>query len=62
LNPVASLPSASRAVTFTAGVIDAPAVLVAGGTVNTSAVAAPGVMLKEMLEAFGRPDAAADNA
>src|SRR2546429_3606971 len=36
VNVVAVCPSASCAVTFTAGVIAAPAVVLLGGTVNTS--------------------------
>src|ERR1041385_4011650 len=44
VNPVAGFPCASRAVTCTAGVIGAPAGVVDGCTVNTSWLAAPGVM------------------
>src|SRR5712692_10505903 len=43
VNPVARLLFASWAVTWTAGVIAAPAVLFVGCTVNTSLVATPGV-------------------
>src|SRR6266851_5452433 len=43
VNPVAWLLFASWAVTWTAGVIAAPAVLFVGCTVNTSLVATPGV-------------------
>src|SRR5438034_273574 len=42
-------PRASWAVTCTAGVIAAPAVVLVGGTVNASCVAAPGVTLKAAL-------------
>src|SRR5256884_9904638 len=48
-NAVAVFPSASCAVTCTAGVIAAPAMVVVGGTVNASRVAAPGVTLKAAL-------------
>src|SRR5438270_291062 len=48
-NAVAEFPSASCAVTCTAGVIAAPAMVVVGGTVNASCVAAPGVTLKAAL-------------
>src|SRR5947208_512800 len=48
-NAVAVFPSASCAVTCTAGVIAAPAMVVVGGTVNASCVAAPGVTLKAAL-------------
>src|SRR2546426_546486 len=46
VNPVAVLPLASWAVTWTAGVIAAPATVLVGSTLKTSAVAAPAVMLK----------------
>src|SRR3989475_6402517 len=46
---VAVFPSASCAVTCTAGVIAAPAMVVVGGTVNASCVAAPAVTLKAAL-------------
>src|SRR5207245_231523 len=46
---VAVFPWASCAVTCTAGVIAAPAMVVLGGTVNASCVAAPGVTLKAAL-------------
>src|SRR5215831_3383138 len=55
LNPIAVLPKPSRAVTFTAGVIAAPASVVDGGTVNSSCVAAPGTMSNGALVAFVRP-------
>src|SRR2546430_10721004 len=48
-NAVAVFPWASCAVTCTAGVIAAPAMVVLGGTVNASCVAAPGVTLKAAL-------------
>src|SRR2546428_54520 len=60
-NPVAVLPSASRAVTWTAGVIAAPAVVLVGWTVNTSVVAAPGVTLNAVLTAPASPVALADS-
>src|SRR5216117_2972512 len=49
LNAVAVLPCASCAVTWTAGVIVAPATVVVGWTVKTSWLAAPGVTLKTVL-------------
>src|SRR5437667_10693630 len=49
VNPVAVLPPASWAVTSTAGVIAAPAVVVLGWTENTSCVAEPAVMLNAAL-------------
>src|SRR5437667_12710263 len=45
VNPVAVLPLASWAVTSTAGVIAAPAVVVLGCTENTSCVAVPAVKI-----------------
>ena len=45
----AVLPSASRAVTWTAGLIGMPAVLFAGCIVKMSCVAIPPVMLKALL-------------
>src|SRR5690348_1319526 len=59
VNWVAVLPSASCAVTCTGGVIAAPAVVLEGWTLNTSCVAAPGVMLNGVLVPVGRPVAAA---
>src|SRR5436309_2966203 len=53
------LPSASCAVTWTAGVIGAPAVVLDGCTVNTSCAAAPGVMSNSALVPVVRPVAAA---
>ena len=49
LNAVAVLPCASCAVTWTAGVIVAPATVGVGWTVKTSRLAAPGVTLKTLL-------------
>src|SRR2546422_876012 len=43
------LPRASSAVTCKAGVIDAPAAVLVGCTVNTSCVAVPGVMVNAAL-------------
>src|SRR5256885_16324777 len=45
VNPLAVLPLASWAVIWTAGVIAAPATVLVGWTLKTSAVAAPAVML-----------------
>src|SRR5438128_4625926 len=59
VNWVAVFPCASCAVTCTAGVIGAPAVVLDGWTVNTSCVAAPGVILNGVLVPVGRPVAAA---
>jgi hypothetical protein len=56
---VAVLPSASRAVTWTAGVNGAPATALAGWTVNASWVAAPGVTVNAALVAPVSPVAAA---
>src|SRR3989442_14864171 len=47
--PVATLPSASWAVTCTAGVIAAPAVALAGCTLKTSTLGAPAVTLNAAL-------------
>jgi len=49
VNPVAVLPLASWAVTWTAGVIAAPATVFVGWTLKRSAVAVPGVMLNAEL-------------
>src|SRR5207249_11427617 len=49
VNPVAVLPPASWAVTSTAGVIAAPAAVVLGSTLKTSAAAVAGVMLNAAL-------------
>src|SRR5438046_9070415 len=62
LNPVATLPKASSARTFTAGVICWPATVVLGCVPNTSWVAAPGVILKPLLVAGVRPAAVAGSA
>ena len=58
VNPLAVFPWASRTVTWTAGVIVAPAVVLLGGTVKTSWAAGPGVMSKVVLVAPARPVAA----
>src|SRR5262245_29217519 len=59
VNPVATLPRTSFAVTCTAGVIWAPAVVVPGCTVNTSWVAPPAVTSNATLVAPVSADAAA---
>src|SRR6266568_1775150 len=51
VNPVAVFPWASRAVTWTAGVMAAPAVALVGCAVKASCVAAPGAMLNPALVA-----------
>src|SRR5512134_664758 len=56
---VAVLPSASRAVIWTAGVIGAPAAVVTGCTVKASWVAGPGVIENAALVAPVSPVAAA---
>src|SRR6266700_1875643 len=56
VNVVAVCPSASCAVTFTAGVIAAPAVVLLGGTVNTRWVGVTVVTLKNALFTPERPD------
>src|SRR5713101_5992271 len=53
---VAVFPSASSAVTLTAGVITAPAAVVLGGTVYTKCVAGPPLMLKALLVLLILPD------
>jgi len=53
------LPSASSAVTWTAGVIAAPAVTALGWTVNTSCVAVPAATLKAVLSFVAIPFVAA---
>src|ERR1700716_2804845 len=55
VNPVAVLPLPSCAVTWTAGVIAAPAAVVVGWTLNTSAVAVPAVILNAVLVAVPAP-------
>src|SRR5438552_14588468 len=49
VNPVATLPKASRAVTSTAGVMVAAAAVLVGWTVNTSCDAAAGEIVKVRL-------------
>src|SRR5256885_772633 len=53
--PVATLPSASWAVTCTAGVIAAPAVALVGCTLKTSTLGAPAVTLNAALVAAPPP-------
>src|SRR5437870_3466775 len=55
VNPVAVLPPPSWAVTSTAGVIAAPAVVVLGCTLNTNCVAEPAVMLNAALVVLPAP-------
>src|SRR3989442_1040509 len=55
VNPVAVLPLPSWAVTWTAGVIAAPATVLVGSTLKTSAVAAAGVMLNAALVVLPAP-------
>src|SRR5438874_1378826 len=57
--PVATLPSASCAVTCTAGVIAAPAVAVVGCTLKTSTLGAPAVTLNAALVPPLTPEAPA---
>src|SRR6266849_3625663 len=59
VNPVAELPSASKAVTCTAGAIVAPAVALVGCTLNTSWLAAPAATLNAALVPELGPVAAA---
>src|SRR5438046_8794407 len=59
VKPATALPSASCAVTCTAGEIGLPAVAVPGWLVNASCVAVPGVMENGALAAAGRPAAGA---
>src|SRR2546422_977989 len=59
VNPVAVLPLASWAVTSTAGVIAAPAVVVLGRTENTNCVAVPAVILNAVLVPVTGPGALA---
>src|SRR5690348_16983915 len=62
VKPVTRFPSGSSALTWTAGVSVAPAVVVAGGcTVKASCVARPGTIVKPVLVAPERPDDAAVN-
>src|SRR2546430_15219409 len=55
VNVVAVCPAASCAATCTAGVIAAPAVVLLGGTVNTSWGRVPGVVLNCGVVPAGRP-------
>src|SRR6266480_7006056 len=55
VNPVAVLPLPSWAVTSTAGVIAAPAVVVLGCTLNTTCAAEPGGMLSTALVVLPAP-------
>ena len=59
VKPATALPSASCAVTCTAGEIGLPAVAVPGWLVNASCVAVPGVMENAALAAAVRPAAVA---
>src|SRR6266702_3882279 len=62
VKPGTVLPSASCAVTWTAGVIVVPAVVLVGWSVNASRVAVPLVMLKGALVAALSPVAVAERA
>src|SRR5262245_615975 len=62
VKPTAVLPNASSAVTWMAGVIDAPAVVVVGGTVKASSVAAPAATAKGALVAPLSPLLVAESA
>src|SRR5439155_1668651 len=55
VNPVAVLPLPSWAVTWTAGVIAAPATVLVGSTLKTSAVAVPAVILNAALVVLPAP-------
>src|SRR5437016_1755235 len=55
VNPVAVLPLPSWAVTWTAGVIAAPATVFVGSTLKTSAVAVPAVTLNAVLVVLPAP-------
>ena len=59
VNAVAVLPCGSCAVTWTAGVMTAAAVVAVGSTVKTSWLAVPGVTLNAVLLAVVSPVAAA---
>src|SRR5437870_1372175 len=59
VKPVATLPRASSARTFTAGLIWRPAIVVLGGVPNTSCVAVPAVIVKELLVVELNPAAVA---
>src|SRR5438046_1196303 len=55
VNPAAVLPFPSWAVIWTAGVIAAPATVLVGSTLKTSAVAVPAVMLNAVLVVLPAP-------
>src|SRR5207247_804169 len=55
VNPLAVLPLASWAVTWSAAVIAAPATVLVGWTLKTSAVAVPAVMLNAVLVVLPAP-------
>src|SRR5256884_3883843 len=55
VNPVAVLPFPSWAVIWTAGVIAAPATVLVGSTLKTSAAAVAGVMLRSALVVLPAP-------
>src|SRR5438128_11827226 len=59
LNPVAVLPSVSKAVTCTAGATVTPAVVLVGCTLNTNWLAVPAATLNAALGCVRRPVAAA---
>src|SRR5438876_2759141 len=59
VNPDTRFPSASTARTFTAELISQPAILVLGGVPNTSCVAVPAVIVKELLVVELNPAAVA---
>ena len=59
VNAVAVFPCASSAVTWTAGVIGAPAVALDGCTETTRCVAAPAAMLNGALDTVASPPAVA---
>src|SRR2546423_13566028 len=59
VNAVAAFPCASSAVTWTAGVIGAPAVALDGCTETTRCVAAPAATLNRALDTVASPPAAA---
>src|SRR5437667_510227 len=59
VKPVTRFPSASSARTFTAGAIWRPATVVLGGVPNTSCVAVPAVIVKELLVVELNPAAVA---
>src|ERR1043166_5418317 len=59
VNPVAVLPSASRAVTWTAGAMAAPASVLVGWTVMASCVADPALIVKAARVPPASPEAVA---